>query len=65
MSTVTAPANPDSDPRVRAVFDDIRAATHLRQGLTHSLADGAAVLCSGIQGMSCAARKRSPSSRMK
>ena len=25
MSTVTRPADPESDPRVRAVFDDIRA----------------------------------------
>lgn len=25
MATVTPPANPESDPRVRAVFDDIRA----------------------------------------
>ena len=25
MSTVTAPANPEDDPRVKAVFDDIRA----------------------------------------
>ena len=25
MSTVNPPANPESDPRVRAVFDDIRA----------------------------------------
>jgi AhpD family alkylhydroperoxidase len=25
MSTVKAPANPESDPRVKAVFDDIRA----------------------------------------
>lgn len=25
MATVTPPANPESDPRVKAVFDDIRA----------------------------------------
>ncbi|WP_417518213.1 carboxymuconolactone decarboxylase family protein [Minwuia sp.] len=25
MATVSAPANPESDPRVKAVFDDIRA----------------------------------------
>jgi len=25
MSTITAPSNPEADPRVKAVFDDIRA----------------------------------------
>lgn len=46
MSTVTAPADPEADPRVKAVFDDIRATrkTDFVNNLWRALAFDAALL---------------------
>jgi AhpD family alkylhydroperoxidase len=46
MSTVTTPADPEADPRVKAVFDDIRATrkTDFVNNLWRALAFDAALL---------------------
>src|SRR5690606_9389462 len=46
MATLKQPANPEADPRVKAVFDDLRATrkTDFGKNLRHSLAFDAALL---------------------
>ena len=46
MSTIAPPANPEADPRVKAVFDDIRATrqTHFINNLWRYLAFDATLL---------------------